>query len=87
MVFRGRVQGVWFRANTRDKATAAGLSGWVRNLPDGSVEAVFEGEEEVIQRVLAEIRSGEGMGAARVTDMKVEWSEFRGEFSEFTVRR
>ena len=87
MIFTGRVQGVWFRANTKEKALATGLTGWVRNLPDGSVEAVFEGDDEAIRRVLEEIRAGVGMGAARVTDARVEWWEFRGEFREFTVRR
>ncbi|MGQ9582940.1 MAG: acylphosphatase [Thermoplasmatota archaeon] len=86
-IFRGRVQGVWFRANTERKARSAGLTGWVRNLPDGSVEAVFEGEEEVIERVLAEIDAGEGMGAARVSDISVEWGDFRGEYRSFSINR
>ncbi len=86
-IFRGRVQGVWFRANTERKAQSAGLTGWVRNLSDGSVGAVFEGEEEKIKRVLDEIRAGEGMGAARVDEASVEWEEFRGEFRGFFIKR
>ena len=46
VVVRGRVQGVWFRASTREKAIELGLTGWVRNLPDGSVEAEFQGPAE-----------------------------------------
>ena len=48
----GRVQGVWFRANTKDKAEQLGLNGWVRNTTDGNVEAVFEGEQEQIKKML-----------------------------------
>jgi len=51
--FTGRVQGVFFRANTRNKAQELGLSGWVRNLNDGRVEAVFEGPEEKINTIIA----------------------------------
>ncbi len=75
VVFRGRVQGVWFRANLRKKALAAGLGGWVHNLEDGSVEALFEGDEGSIQRVLDEVGRGEGMGAALVEHSVVSWVE------------
>ena len=54
----GRVQGVWFRASTRDEARRRGLDGWVRNLPDGTVEAVFEGEESALEGMLAWCRVG-----------------------------
>ena len=54
----GRVQGVWFRAATRDEARRRGLHGWVRNLPDGRVEAVFEGEETALEGMLAWCRTG-----------------------------
>ena len=54
----GRVQGVWFRASTRDEARRRGVDGWVRNLPDGRVEAVFEGEETALERMLAWCRVG-----------------------------
>lgn len=54
----GRVQGVWFRAAARDEARRRGVDGWVRNLPDGRVEAVFEGEESPVEEMLAWCRVG-----------------------------
>jgi len=63
-IISGRVQGVSFRAWTADVARELGLIGWVRNLPDGTVEAVFSGEEAVIAEMLKRLR--EGPPAARV---------------------
>jgi len=60
----GRVQGVFFRASTRERAAEAGVAGWVRNCPDGSVEAVLEGPPEAVEAVVAFCR--EGPGPARV---------------------
>jgi acylphosphatase len=54
----GRVQGVWFRESTRRTAAALGLCGWVRNLSDGRVEAVFEGEPASVEQALAFVRRG-----------------------------
>jgi acylphosphatase len=76
-VVRGRVQGVFFRAETRDRARSLGLSGWVRNAPDGSVEAVFEGDRERIESMLAWCRRGPSL--ARVDDVQADWEEPRGE--------
>lgn len=58
IVVSGRVQGVWFRASTRAAALEIGVAGWVRNLPDGSVEAVFEGSPEGVERAVEWARSG-----------------------------
>ncbi len=58
VVVEGRVQGVWFRDSTRQTAEALGLTGWVRNLPHGGVEAVFEGPEELVARAVAWARRG-----------------------------
>ena len=55
---RGHVQGVFFRETTRRRALTAGVAGWVRNLPDGSVEAVFEGEREAVEGLVAFVREG-----------------------------
>ena len=55
---QGRVQGVFFRETTRRRARAAGVAGWVRNLPDGSVEAVFEGEREAVDRLVSFAQKG-----------------------------
>ena len=66
----GRVQGVWYRGWAEDRAEALGLSGWVRNRRDGSVEAVFAGPEEVVRGMIAECRDGPRM--ARVTRIAEE---------------
>ena len=58
IVVRGHVQGVWFRESTRQRAEREGVAGWVRNRPDGAVEAVLEGEEAAVERVLAFARRG-----------------------------
>ena len=54
----GRVQGVWFRASTRRRAEDLGLGGWVRNLPNGRVEALFEGEETAVRQAVEYVRQG-----------------------------
>jgi acylphosphatase len=77
------VQGVFFRARTRDEAHKRGLTGWVRNLYDGRVEGVFEGEDEDIQSMISWCRQGPPHAA--VTDVSVEGETYRGEFSDFTI--
>ena len=67
---RGRVQGVFFRVETRDRARSLGLSGWVRNSTDGSVEAVFEGEAERVQSMVD--WCGRGPAGASVDSVDVE---------------
>lgn len=71
VVVRGRVQGVFFRASTRDRARRHGLTGWVRNTPDGAVEAHLEGPSDAVERVLDWIRAG-GPRDAVVDDVAVE---------------
>ncbi len=83
-IFEGRVQGVFFRASTKECADSLGLTGWVRNLPDGRVEAVFEGEEGKVGRAI-ELCS-ENRGAIRVNSKTVEETEATGEFMEFLIR-
>ena len=58
VLVQGRVQGVWFRESTRQMAEELGLAGWVRNLPDGEVEAVFEGDELLVAQAVAWARRG-----------------------------
>jgi acylphosphatase len=77
------VQGVYFRATTRDEAHEAGVDGWVRNLPDGRVEAVFEGPEDAVESMVAFCR--EGSPAARVEDVAVEYGDPEG-IEGFEVR-
>jgi acylphosphatase len=73
----GRVQGVFFRAETRDRARSLGLAGWVRNARDGGVEAAFEGPSEQVQSMLEWCRRGPAL--AEVDDVSVEWEEPQGE--------
>lgn len=73
----GRVQGVFFRSETRERAASRGLAGWVRNAADGSVEAVFEGGREAVEALLRWCERGP-RGAA-VADVRVEWEDPRGE--------
>lgn len=72
----GQVQGVFFRATCADEATGAGLSGWVRNLPDGRVEAVFEGPADAVDSLLAWCRLGPRM--ARVDRVEVRAEALEG---------
>lgn len=85
VVFAGRVQGVFFRMNTQKKATELGIKGFVRNVFDGTVEAVFEGEESGVKEVIDWCEKKIPM--ARVDDVKVEWLEFKDEFDSFDVVR
>ncbi len=80
----GRVQGVFFRATTRDKASDLGLFGWVRNMRDGGVEAVFEGERTVIDEMVD--WCWKGPSYSNVDNVKVQWEEYTGEFMSFEVR-
>ncbi len=80
----GYVQGVYFRAFVRDHAQRLGVNGWVRNLWDGQVEAVMEGDKEKMERLIVLCR--QGPRGARVTGIEVSWEEFQGEFSNFAVR-
>ncbi|KUO41730.1 MAG: acylphosphatase [Hadesarchaea archaeon DG-33] len=84
MLVSGMVQGVSFRYYTQDLAQRLGVHGWVRNTRDGQVEAMFEGEKEVVERMLEFCRRGPS--GASVTNFKVKWENYRGEFSGFEVR-
>ena len=73
----GRVQGVGFRANAAREAARQGVAGWVRNLPDGRVEAVYEGLRNAVEEMLAWTRHGPF--GARVTDVAIHDEEPKGE--------
>jgi acylphosphatase len=79
----GRVQGVYFRDTTRRQAESLGVVGWVRNSPDGRVEAVFEGQEPDVQRLLDWCHRGPSR--ARVDQVEVEWLPATGEFTGFDI--
>jgi len=83
LTISGRVQGVFFRGTARQEARNLGLTGWVRNIYNGDVEAVAEGREESVMAFIDWCRRGPPM--ARVTDVKVEWEEPTGEFENFNI--
>jgi acylphosphatase len=80
----GWVQGVFFRSETRHEAKKRGVKGWVRNLPDGRVEAVFEGEEGAVKELIEFCKSGPP--GARVTSVDVIWENYTGKFKGFEIR-
>ena len=80
----GRVQGVFFRSETKHEAKKLGVKGWVRNLPDGKVEAVFEGEQENVRELIRFCK--QGPSGARVTGADVFWENYTGEFRNFEIR-
>ncbi len=84
VVIRGWVQGVYFRAYTRDQARSLGLTGWVRNLPDGSVEALFEGEKDPVEKMVSWCHRGSP--ASRVEKVEVTYGPFTGAFDSFEIR-
>jgi acylphosphatase len=79
----GRVQGVFFRAEARERARSLGIDGWVTNARDGSVEAVLEGDRERVESLVRWF--GRGPSLAAVEDVEVAWEEPRGE-QGFAVR-
>jgi acylphosphatase len=84
LVISGRVQGVGFRWFTQEAASREGVTGWVRNLPDGRVEALVEGDVEAVTRVERALRSGPR--GARVDDVNVD-AEEPGGYRRFTIER
>ena len=83
VIVRGSVQGVFFRVEARDRARSLGLAGWVRNVHDGTVEAVFEGEDERVESMVEWCRRGPA--GARVEKVDVDWSEPEGD-QGFSIR-
>jgi acylphosphatase len=80
----GQVQGVFFRDSTRDKAEQLSLAGWVRNLPDGRVEALFEGPSKMVREMVRWCK--EGPSHAEVENVDSEFETPRGDFEGFEVR-
>ena len=80
----GYVQGVFFRASTRDIAERLKLKGWVMNLPDGSVEAVFEGPMDLLKEAVRWCHKGPP--GASVTNVDEKWLDYSGEFKGFEIR-
>jgi len=80
---RGKVQGVYYRQNTLQKAQELGIFGWVRNLSDGRVEAIMEGSKINIEKMLAWCK--EGPVGAYVEDVEIIYEEYKNEFSTFDI--
>jgi acylphosphatase len=80
----GRVQGVFFRAETQRAAKGFNLTGWVRNIADGRVEALFEGEDADVDKMLAWCHIGPS--AARVDEVLIEEEPCSGEFRDFSIK-
>ncbi|MFH2012792.1 MAG: acylphosphatase [Pseudomonadota bacterium] len=83
IIVKGNVQGVYFRAETQLEARRLGVKGWVRNLQDRSVEAVFEGEEDSVKSMVKWCSHGPSF--ATVTDISVDWQDYKEEFDSFSV--
>jgi acylphosphatase len=75
VVVHGRVQGVWFRGTTRERAVAEGVAGWARNRPDGTVEAVFEGPPEAVERLERFVQMGPPGAHVERVDVREEQPE------------
>ncbi|WP_455363473.1 acylphosphatase [[Eubacterium] cellulosolvens] len=84
VIVTGKVQGVFYRAETAARARRLNIAGWVRNLPDGRVEAVFEGEEVNVQNIVDFCRRGPPN--AYVINLEVKRQEWTGQFDKFSVR-
>jgi len=84
LFIEGRVQGVFYRAFTRDLAARLGLNGWAKNLYDGRVEALFEGSRELIEQALQECWKGPAGSSVRNID--VSWEESSAEHKGFEIR-
>ena len=83
LVIRGRVQGVYFRAATQREARRLGITGWIKNRPDGSIELVAEGDEDAIKELTN--WTSHGPSTARVDHVDTRWRGYTGEFPEFQI--
>ena len=84
IVIEGRVQGVFFRASTIEESCKLGLTGWVRNCPDGRVEAVFEGDMHKIDRIIEWCKKGPP--GAVVKNVETMWEQATGEYDSFSIK-
>ena len=84
VIISGRVQGVWFRVNTKRKATELGITGWVQNTSDGNVEAIFEGNTEQLNTMISWCHKGPEL--SQVTNVAITHKKFQGQFTTFTIK-
>ena len=80
----GLVQGVFFRSETKRKADEIGVFGWVKNSPDGRVEAILEGEREKVEKLVEWIKKGPT--GSRVDSVELEFRKAKNQFQEFEIR-
>jgi acylphosphatase len=80
----GLVQGVFFRESTRQAVQGLEITGWVRNLPDGRVEAVFQGKNEACEKALEYVKTGPP--AARVNHVETQWEDDEEQLTDFQIR-
>ncbi|MDF9408065.1 acylphosphatase [Pelotomaculum isophthalicicum JI] len=83
VIVSGKVQGVYYRAKAREMAVALELAGWVKNMLDGRVEGIFEGERENVDKMIDWCR--QGPSRADVTGLEIEWKEPQGDLSGFII--
>lgn len=83
-IITGKVQGVFFRMETRTAAKRFNVNGWVKNNMDGSVEALFEGDKKNVESILRWCSEG-GPPLSDVTDVAVNWEAYSGKYSEFRI--
>jgi acylphosphatase len=83
LLVSGRVQGVFFRDHTRRWATSLGLSGWVKNLWDGRVEVLAEGDKDNLEALIAKLN--QGPSSASVENVTVTWEDYQDAFSDFRI--
>ena len=83
VIISGRVQGVCFRMETQRAAKRIGVSGWVKNRFDGTVEAVFEGDKKQVDQIIEWCRKGPSLSV--VSNLEIAWESFTGEFKNFDI--
>ncbi|MCX7990851.1 MAG: acylphosphatase [Proteobacteria bacterium] len=83
VIVEGKVQGVFFRQSTKEVAVSLGLSGYVKNLKDGNVEVVAEGEDESVEKLLQWLKKGPPL--AKVVDLQLEYLPLTNDKSEFSI--
>jgi acylphosphatase len=84
LIINGRVQGVFFRLKTQQVALAQGLTGWVRNNPDGSVECLAEGDKDKLEEFIKWCQ--QGPDRAEVVKVDATWQSYTGEFNDFIIK-
>ena len=83
LIILGKVQGVFYRASCLEVAQKLGLTGWVKNLADGSVEVLAQGEKEKIEKLIEWCKKGPD--GAKVDEVKTEWKSIKKNFSDFSI--